>query len=72
MIYAGFWPRALAILVDLAVWVPVLGVYFAVQGLSIPIAIVSLLALNVLWLAYPDTSYHGGARLLGRWLLESR
>ena len=53
MIYAGFWLRALAILVDLAVSLPVLSVYFAVQGLSIPMAIVSLLVLTVLGFAYP-------------------
>jgi|RhiMetdeSRZDD1v2_1073273.scaffolds.fasta_scaffold233473_3 RDD family protein len=53
MIYAGFWPRALALLVDLAVWVPLVIVYVAVQGRSIELAMVALLLATGLGVAYP-------------------
>lgn len=53
MTYAGFWPRALAILVHVAVSVPVLAGYFVVQGLSIPAAMVAIFLMHVLGLAYP-------------------
>lgn len=53
MTYAGFWPRALAILVDVAVWVPVFAGYFVVWGLSIPAAMVAIFVMNVLGIAYP-------------------
>jgi hypothetical protein len=53
VIYAGFWSRAVAILVDLAVWAPLLVLYFAAQGLSIPVAIVAQVAMTILGFAYP-------------------
>jgi uncharacterized RDD family membrane protein YckC len=53
MIYAGFLPRAVAILVDLAVLLPILIVSVMVQGLSLPAAIVALVLVNGLVVAYP-------------------
>ena len=53
VIYAGFWRRALSLLVDFGVWVPTVVVYFAVQGLSITAAILALLVMTVLGVAYP-------------------
>jgi hypothetical protein len=66
MNYAGFWLPALAILVDLTVWVPVLVLYFTVRGLSIPVAIVALLIITVLSFAYPVYFLSRWARRLER------
>ena len=53
LVYAGFWPRMLAIYVDLVVMAPILFAYFAVRGRSIPMAIVTVLSMTVLGFAYP-------------------
>ena len=53
VIYAGFWPRALGIIVDIAVWTPVLVVYFAVAGLSIPAAVYFLWVVHGLYRESP-------------------
>lgn len=53
MIYAGFWRRALALIVDFAIWILVLIAYFAVQGVSLSAAMLALLFVSILGVAYP-------------------
>ena len=53
MTYAGFGPRALAILVDLVVWVPLLIGFIALQGLSIPAAMLAQFLIAVIGVGYP-------------------
>ena len=51
--YAGFGPRALAILVDLVVWVPLFIGFIALRGLSIPAAILAQFLIAVIGVGYP-------------------
>jgi uncharacterized RDD family membrane protein YckC len=52
VIYAGFWRRALAILVDFAIFIPIIAVYLVVEPISIPLAIVSRVVMTGLGCAY--------------------
>jgi uncharacterized RDD family membrane protein YckC len=64
--YAGFWRRAGAIFVDIALWAFVLPAYFTVHGLSIPFAILALVLMTVLGTAYPVYFHARWGQTLGK------
>ena len=68
ILYAGFWRRMIAMLVDFVVLTPIMVALFAAEGLSRPAAIASHLVYTALAATYPVYFLSRWGQTIGKWV----
>ena len=73
MSYAGFWPRAGALLLDVLLWAPLVAVHLTIlRGYSISALLVCSLTLGIFGLAYPIYFHARWGQTVGKMITKIR
>jgi uncharacterized RDD family membrane protein YckC len=72
MTYAGFWPRAYALLIDLLLWVPLIAAHIFLQRYSTATAILSLLVIGPAGFVYTIYFHARWGQTIGKMVARIR